>query len=171
MPHALQRSRVGTLQHDRSVILLRSGPTERTVDVPRVWPEVRRAEHVARLRGLFGREVLEGKAERARELFDRLEGLIAACGQYEVAPAKTRVAFMARVRFAGLNAISDRGMTIAFALPRPLRHRRIRKVENIAPGWYGHWMKITSPDELDDELLGWLRESYHQMGLQERLAR
>jgi hypothetical protein len=32
-------------------------------------------------------------------------------------------------------------------------------------------MRITSPDELDDELLGWLRESYHQMGLQERLAR
>ncbi len=106
-----------------------------------------------------------------RELFDRLERLIAACGQYEVAPAKTRIAFMARVRFSGVNAISDRGMTIAFALPRPLRHRRIRKVENIAPGWHGHWMRVTSPDELDDELLGWLRESFHQMGLQERLAR
>jgi hypothetical protein len=25
--------------------------------------------------------------------------------------------------------------------------------------------------ELDDELLGWLRESYHQMGMQERLSR
>ena len=27
-----------------------------------------------------------------------------------------------------------------------------------------------SPEEPDDELLGWLRESYQQMGLQERLA-
>jgi hypothetical protein len=62
-------------------------------------------------------------------------------------------------------------MTIAFAFPRPMRHRRIRKVENIASGWYGHWMRITSPEELDEELLGWLCESYHQMGLQERLAR
>ena len=35
-------------------------------------------------------------------------------------------------------------------------------------GWYGHWMRITAPEELDDELLGWLRESYHQMGMQER---
>lgn len=25
-------------------------------------------------------------------------------------------------------------------------------------------------EEHDDELLGWLRESYHQMGMQERLA-
>jgi len=112
---------------------------------------------------------LEGKGDRARDLFDRFEGLIAACGPYEVAPAKTRIAFMARVRFAGVKAISDRGMTIAFALPRPMPHPRIRKVENIAPGWHGHWMRITSPEELDDELLGWLRESYHQMGMQERL--
>jgi hypothetical protein len=113
---------------------------------------------------------LEGKGERARELFEGFERLVAACGPYEVAPAKTRVAFMARVRFAGVNAISDRGMTIAFALPEPLRHARIRKVEHIARGWYGHWMRITDPAELDDELLGWLRESYRQMGMQERLV-
>jgi hypothetical protein len=32
-------------------------------------------------------------------------------------------------------------------------------------------MRITSSEELDDEFLGWLQESYHQMGMQERLAR
>lgn len=62
---------------------------------------------------------LEGKGDWARELFDGFERLIAACGPYELAPAKTRVASMGRVRFAGVNAISDRGMTIAFGLPRP----------------------------------------------------
>jgi predicted DNA-binding protein (MmcQ/YjbR family) len=113
---------------------------------------------------------LEGKGSRARQLFDRFEELIAACGPYEVAPAKTRVAFMGRVRFAGVQSVSDRGMTIAFALTSPLRHPRIRKVERIVPGWYGHWMRVTSPEELDDQVLGWLRESYHQMGMQERLA-
>lgn len=112
---------------------------------------------------------LEGKGERARALFDGFERLIASCGPYEVAPAKTRVAFMGRVRFAGVYAISDRGMTIAFGLPGPLRSRRIRKVEHLSPGWYGHWMRITTPDELDDELRAWLDESYHQMGMQERL--
>jgi hypothetical protein len=30
-------------------------------------------------------------------------------------------------------------------------------------------MRMTSAEELDDELLGWLRESYHQVGMQERL--
>jgi Domain of unknown function (DUF5655) len=114
---------------------------------------------------------LGGKGDRARALFEGFERLIAACGPYEVAPAKTRVAFMGRVRFAGVHAISDRGMTISFALPQPVRHPRIRTVERIVPGWWGHRMRITDPDELDDELLGWLRESYRLMGMQERLAK
>jgi hypothetical protein len=113
---------------------------------------------------------LDGKGVRARELFEGFERLIAACGPYEVAPAKTRVAFMGRVRFAGVNALSDRGMTVAFGLPYPLPHPRIRKIEDYGGGWYGHWMRITEPKELDDELLGWLRESFHQMGMQERLT-
>jgi hypothetical protein len=62
-------------------------------------------------------------------------------------------------------------MTIAFGLPRPVRHARIRKVEEYGGGWFGHWVRITSPEELDDELFGWLRESYHQMGMQERLSK
>lgn len=69
-----------------------------------------------------------------------------------------------------MNAVSDRGMTIAFGLPRPLCHPRIRKIEDYGGGWYGHWTRITSPNDLDDGLLGWLREAYQQMGLQERLA-
>ena len=113
---------------------------------------------------------LAGKGARARELYDGFEQLIASCGDYEVAPAKTRIAFMARVRFAAVYAVSERGMTVTFGLPRPLQNARIRKVEHFG-SWYLHWLRITSPDELDDELRGWLCESYHQMGLQERLAK
>ena len=58
---------------------------------------------------------------------------------------------------------SKHGMT-------PLRKGVVRKIEDYGGGWYGHWMRITEPKELDDELLGWLRESYRQMGMQERLA-
>ena len=113
---------------------------------------------------------LAGKGARARELFEGFERLVATCGPYEVAPAKTRVAFMTRVRFAAVYAVSQRGMTITVGLPRPLAHPRVRKVEHLG-SWYLHWMRIASPDELDDELRGWLCESYHQMGLQERLAK
>jgi Domain of unknown function (DUF5655) len=113
---------------------------------------------------------MEGKGPRARELFERFESLIAACGPYEVAPAKTRVAFMGRVRFAGVERVSERGMSVAFGLPRRLDSPRIRKVDVYPPSWYVHHLRISEPDELDSEVLGWLKESYRQMGMQERFA-
>jgi len=106
---------------------------------------------------------------RARELYDRFEDLIANCGEYHVSPAKTRIAFLARVRFAGVTRLSESGMTCNFAMPYPLRSRRFVKVEEVVPGWWSHRLSITDPTKLDDELQSWLRESYRLMGLQGRL--
>ena len=36
---------------------------------------------------------------RAATLFERFEQMIARCGPYHLAPAKTRIAFLGRVRF------------------------------------------------------------------------
>jgi hypothetical protein len=108
---------------------------------------------------------------RTRRLFDRFEAMIAACGEYHVAPAKTRIAFLGRVRFAGITRISARSMTCSFALPEPLRSPRFVKVEEVAPGWWVHRLLVTDPAELDDQVQDWIRESYRLMGMQERLAR
>lgn len=72
---------------------------------------------------------------RARELYDRFAQMIAECGEYHVSPAKTRIAFLGRVRFAGITNLSDKGMTCAFAMPYPLRSRRFIKVQEVVPGW------------------------------------
>jgi hypothetical protein len=106
---------------------------------------------------------------RARRLYQHFESLIADCGPYHIAPAKTRIAFLARVRFASITALSERGMTCGFALPSPLRSRRFTKVTAIVPGWWGHSLRITEVDQLDAQLQAWLRRSYRLMGLQERL--
>lgn len=108
---------------------------------------------------------------RARQLYRRFEDMIAACGEYHVSPAKTRIAFLARVRFAGISALSEGGMTCSFALPAPLASPRFVKVAEVVPGWWVHRLRITSVDELDTELQEWLRESYRLMGMQERLER
>jgi len=75
---------------------------------------------------------------RARALYERFEELISRCGEYHVAPAKTRIAFLARVRFAGISSLSEGGMTCSLALPRPLRSGRFAKVDEVVPGW---WVK------------------------------
>lgn len=108
---------------------------------------------------------------RARALYRRFEAMIARCGPFHTAPAKTRIAFLARVRFASVTALSERRMICAFAMPGPLRSRRFTKVEEIVPGWWGHSLRITEVDQLDAELQAWLRQSYRLMGLQQRLTR
>lgn len=108
---------------------------------------------------------------RARTLFDRFEDMIAACGEYHVAPAKTRIAFMGRVRFANITSLSEKGMTCSFSLPDPLDSRRFAKVEEVVPGWWVHRLRITDEGQLDEEVQDWLRESYRLMGMRERLSR
>ena len=105
----------------------------------------------------------------ARRFYDRFVALIAACGEYHVGPAKTRIAFLARVRFANITSLSEERMRCSFSLPRPLRSTRIAKVEEVIPGWWVHSLCITDVSQLDDEVAAWIRESYRLMGMQERL--
>lgn len=105
----------------------------------------------------------------AQQLYRRFEQLIARCGTFHVSPAKTRIAFLGRVRFAGITRLSEDGMTCVFALPFPLRSRRFVKVAEVAPGWWSHQLRISEPAELNAEVQAWLRRSYRLMGMQARL--
>jgi hypothetical protein len=108
---------------------------------------------------------------RARALFDRFREMIGRCGEYSISPAKTRIAFVADVRFAGITSLSERGMTCAFALPKPVRSKRFAAVQEVVPGWWVHRMRVTEVEQLDDQLQRWLSESYRLMGKRERLRR
>lgn len=106
----------------------------------------------------------------ARALFERFAEMIGRCGEYHFAPAKTRIAFVARVRFANVTKIRGDAMHCTFALPSPVRSPRVVKHEEVVPGWWVHTLHITDLAQLDDEVQGWLRDSYRLMGMQERLA-
>jgi hypothetical protein len=107
---------------------------------------------------------------RARALYRRFERLIAGCGAYQVSPAKTRITFLGRVRFAGITRLGENGMTCNFAMPYPLESRRLSKVSEVVPGWWVHELRVVEPAELDRQVQGWLRRSYRLMGMQGRLG-
>ncbi len=108
---------------------------------------------------------------RGRRLFRRFEQLLGRCGEYHLAPAKTRIAFLAQVRFAGVTGVSEEGLACNFALPYPLKSRRFLKVEEVVPGWWSHRLHVTKLSEFDRELQSWLRRSYRLMGMRGRLKR
>jgi hypothetical protein len=108
---------------------------------------------------------------KARKLYDRFESMIASCGEYHVAPAKSRIAFMAYVRFAGITKLNEEEMICNFSLPQRLRSSRVAKTEEVVPGWWVHQLRITDPNELNREVQKWIQESYRLMGMRQRLGK
>jgi hypothetical protein len=76
---------------------------------------------------------LEGRGPRACELFDACAAMVRSIGAFEFAPARARVAFMVRVRFAGIDRVSDRGLTLHFWLKHRIDSPRFRQVELLPP--------------------------------------
>lgn len=112
---------------------------------------------------------LEGKP-LARGVYDRLHAKLQKFGDVGVHPVKTRIAFMGRARFATISRAGLKRVTVTFNLSKPVKSERIARVDHFG-NWYHHHVPVTSADEIDDELLAWLRESYHEMGMQERINR
>ena len=99
---------------------------------------------------------LAGASDHGRALFDRFVALIGACGPYEVAAAKTRVAFVAQVRFASVNRVGKESIDVHFVLARALASPRFRRVERLGKLCVHH-LRLARIEDLDDELAGWLR--------------
>ncbi len=86
-------------------------------------------------------------------------------------PAKSRIAFLGQVRFGDITKLTDDGMRCSFALPYRIESPRFVSVDEVAPGWLVHTLFVQSPDELDEEAQDWIRASYRQMRMRERLTR
>lgn len=114
-------------------------------------------------------EWLDGLGPGGLALYRRFAALVEACGEFHVAPAKTRIAFLGRVRFATITRLRDDGMVCSFALPYPLRSPRFARVEEVIPTWVVHTLVVAAPEQLDDEVQDWIRESYRLMGMREGL--
>jgi hypothetical protein len=94
---------------------------------------------------------------------------VKALGDVQVIPQKTRLVFVARVRFAGIVPRKDH-LIATFALQRTVRSKRIERYIDYGPRWQAHQVRIRSASEIDEGLRGWLEESYKVVGLQSDLG-
>jgi hypothetical protein len=108
-----------------------------------------------------------GRPPQIRELFEAVHAVISGFGPVTLVPYRDRVAFMERVRFAGV-VPRNRWLEVKFWLPRRIESPRLGKVESLSPYTHIHALRIAALDEIDDELTGWLREAY-AVGRQEHL--
>jgi len=115
---------------------------------------------------------LRDKTLRAVELYVALEAAAQECGPIRVHAMKSRIAFITRMQFAGAT-LRKKYVVAALDLPYRVESPRFWKIDCYGPHSFGHYLRIHSVDEIDEELKGWLCEAYRvgQQAYQPRYRR
>lgn len=91
--------------------------------------------------------------------------MVQSLGDIQVLPQKTRLVFVARVRFAGLAPRKNHFVAV-FALRRRVKSPRILRHIEYGSRWQAHLVRIEKIADLDEELRTWLKESHDVVGMQ-----
>jgi Domain of unknown function (DUF5655) len=107
-----------------------------------------------------------GSDERSRALFDVVRSAIASVGPADMRVTKSQVAFRNRLAFAWtwMPAQYVHGKVAPLVLTIDLHRRdsspRWKQVVEPRPGLFTHHLEIHSAEDVDDEVLGFLREAW-----------
>ena len=94
-----------------------------------------------------------------RASFDRALAAVRGFGPVTVLPEKTRIALHVRMSFAAFMP-RIRWLDGHLVLARTVHSGRFRKVGTYSPRNVLHAFRLESPDEVDEEFVGWLAEAY-----------
>jgi hypothetical protein len=101
----------------------------------------------------------EGKQPVVRATFERLLEEAEKLGPLRVLPEKTRIALQVRMSFAAF-VPRRRWLDGHVVLDGRLDSPRFRRIETYSPRNVLHAFRLSSPDEVDDEVTGWLARAY-----------
>ena len=90
-------------------------------------------------------------------------------GPVSVLPEKSRIAFHVRMSFAAFT-LKKRWIDGHVVLARRRESARFRSVQVFSPRNVLHTFRLARPEDVDDEVVAWLREAY-DVGAQRHLVR
>ena len=101
----------------------------------------------------------DGRPPVVREIYDKLLAVARAWGPVEEDPKKTSIHLIRRYAFAGVAAGKEH-LTLTLKATADIRSPRIKKREQASRNRWHCEINLTTPDDIDDEVVGWLRASY-----------
>ena len=114
-------------------------------------------------------ELLDGHPV-AMSVFERVRSEVAALGPFDVRTTTSQIAFRRKRGFAYVwlpgRYLEKPGaeVVLSIALGRQDPSPRFKEVAHPAARHWMHHLELHGPDEIDDEVLGWLREAYERAG-------
>ena len=94
-----------------------------------------------------------------RQIYDRLLRSARNFGPVVEDPKKTSIHLVNRTAFAGVAARRS-AIILTIKSDREISSPRIHKSEQTSARRFHHEVKLTSPSEVDSELIGWLKHAY-----------
>ncbi len=101
----------------------------------------------------------EGKAPVVREIYDRLIKTVKSFGPIVEQPKKTSIHIVHGSALAGVSTRKD-ALWLNIRTDFRIKSPRIQKAEQISARRFHNELKLTSPDDVDGELVGWLKHAY-----------
>ncbi len=105
----------------------------------------------------------QDKDKVVREIYDRLLSKVEQCGAVIEEPKKTSIHLVNRTAFAGV-ATRKAAINLTIKGDHELSSSRISGTEQVSANRFHHELKLTSPAEVNAELVGWLKAAYALSG-------
>ena len=105
----------------------------------------------------------EDKDAAVQKIYDRLLKSARRFGAVSEEPKKTSIHLMNQTAFAGI-ATRKSALMLTIKSDRKLSSPRIHKSEQTSANRFHHEVKLTSPAEVDAELVRWLKDAYALSG-------
>jgi len=101
----------------------------------------------------------EGKEPVVKSIYERILKETRKFGKVIEEPKKTSIHLVNKSAFAGV-ATQKVALVLNIKSTLPIKHARIKKSEKVSASRYHQEIKLTSADEVDSVLIGWLQDAY-----------
>ncbi len=123
-------------------------------------------KHIAEAIGLAGEDVVteiySGAKAGLRPIHDALMAAIEGFGTFEVAPKKGYVSLRRKRQFAMITPATNNRVEVGINCKS--LHTDERLIEMPAGSMCNYKVKVTQVDEVDEKLVGWIRQAYDNAG-------
>ena len=101
----------------------------------------------------------QGKDPHVRLIYDHLLTQLRVLGVVDEQPKKTSIHLARAVGFAGVQTRRNY-LLLNIRSAQPIESPRVLKAEQVSKNRYHQEVKLAAINDVDDELLGWLRDAY-----------
>lgn len=101
----------------------------------------------------------KGKSASVRATYERLKQAAARFGDYSEDPKKTSIHLNRRTAFAGVVTRKD-AIRLTIKADDDIRSKRVVKRDQASANRWHLEVMLTSPKDVDAELVGWLKRAY-----------